>query len=539
MFNNKYPIIASILPIRNVCVAGGAAAWALGDQSVVTGDVDLFVYGIDPANRAALWGKVAEVAAKLRAAVMSYDESAVDCLTETLTPGLVTFSAVIFHGSQTEVVLKTQIILRAYPSIGRILHGFDVPSCCVAYDGRRAYMTYLAAWAHTFHANIVCPRYRSTTYEARLIKYFKRGYALVFPNLCRSAMQAPAQRLPHLDLQLLSVRGLFAFGAVQLHANQNAPVSDYDTEDVASFQIDVYNYNAFLDIIPARLNFKAFNNGQSHRFMVRSATMAGRHPTASPNRSGIAFDKFTHKEPTFSEILIRASVEDMLTQAASKSVTMNNQIDTKKLINVFKLTDIEIAKLAQCVAGAFIQAPGCRIDATPALARFRAARLRAYDSMPADVGWWITSHPSRQYTASLNPRCETTLEWYGEAAHSASATVATADEVIGGLHHMFEERYSTAGCVPVYDNGTCALCLVPLSPGDPNCLVTSCGHVFHWNTCKFGKSEGCRGVLGWILEHKTCPVCRGNLEDDAQAGRARVKPEPLSARPVCPVDVDW
>ena len=49
-------------------------------------------------------------------------------------------------------------------SVSALLHGFDVPACCVAYDGRATVMTSLAAWAHANRVNPVNPAYRSTTY---------------------------------------------------------------------------------------------------------------------------------------------------------------------------------------------------------------------------------------------------------------------------------------------------------------------------------------------------------------------------------------
>ena len=224
-FALEYPEVARILPIENVVVAGGAAAWPLGEPGVKTGDVDLFVYGIDPADTKKLWRKVDEVVSKLFRATFSPDPAHRRFLLvrEVLAPGILTVAAFLAdHERPSSFVnptpaLKVQVVLRAYPSVTSILHAFDVPSCAVAFDGRRAYMTGLAAYAHLFRVNLVVPAYRSTTYEARLAKYFGRGFALALPGLAPGAMEkGKTLTLPHLSLVVATARGNFGAGDIGL-----------------------------------------------------------------------------------------------------------------------------------------------------------------------------------------------------------------------------------------------------------------------------------------------------------------------------------
>jgi flagellar biosynthesis GTPase FlhF len=79
--------------------------------------------------------------------------------------------------------LKVQIVLRYYSSISEVLHGFDIGSACVAWDGRKYYSTSMGIYAFRHSLNIVDMSLRSGTYEKRLNKYINRGYGVILPHL--------------------------------------------------------------------------------------------------------------------------------------------------------------------------------------------------------------------------------------------------------------------------------------------------------------------------------------------------------------------
>ena len=60
-----------------------------------------------------------------------------------------------------------------------MLLGFDVDSCSIAYDGQRIWCTPRAHRALVAGYNRVDLTRRSPTYETRLIKYARRGYAIL------------------------------------------------------------------------------------------------------------------------------------------------------------------------------------------------------------------------------------------------------------------------------------------------------------------------------------------------------------------------
>ncbi|KAG2379138.1 hypothetical protein C9374_007776 [Naegleria lovaniensis] len=71
-----------------------------------------------------------------------------------------------------------QIILRLYKSPTEILCGFDIPCCCVGFDGNQVYCLPRAVVSLATRTNIVDPDRQSTTYEMRLVKYAHRGFRI-------------------------------------------------------------------------------------------------------------------------------------------------------------------------------------------------------------------------------------------------------------------------------------------------------------------------------------------------------------------------
>jgi hypothetical protein len=76
-----------------------------------------------------------------------------------------------------------QIILRCIPSIHHLLHGFDLPHCAFAYDGKRIYCTKLGIYCFIKQSVVVVPKYNSSTFIKRIIKYFVRGYNLILNGI--------------------------------------------------------------------------------------------------------------------------------------------------------------------------------------------------------------------------------------------------------------------------------------------------------------------------------------------------------------------
>lgn len=541
-FAAEYPEVMSILPIPNVVVAGGAAAWPLGEPAVKTGDVDLFIHGIAPDDRAALWKKADYIVKHLSARFLNgpADESSrrryIDIVSHFLAPGVVTITAYSVEGSWrhrlSEETRKVQIVLRAYPSVSSILHAFDVPSCAVAFDGRRTYMTALAAYAHVFRVNLVVPAYRSTTYEARLAKYFERGFALAVPHLKPGllAKGVPLQ-LPHLTLEPCVVRGLFAAGTLSLPAGAPAASSDYDSSQTWLSQVE-----DLCEFGPMNINIHQLQSGEN-RFVVMATVErapARRRRRAADAKKGIKLARYAEKEPTLKDLLGREALAKHLERLAKGVVDPHGHVNIRSLRLVFGLNEEQVGRVLKAVSDALVKNLGRRLDLSAALAPFRTAVLAKYDALGADsaIPWWIVTEPGRQFTASNDPRMEKPEEWYGVAAAAAEVKIPSSDEYIEALLATLEARQSGIADEkkPIYD-GLCAICHDTVARGDVNSVVLPCGHTFHWAV---DEASGCSGLHAWVLEgHGDCPTCRRMYDPHGETEDGDSRPHRV------PVDISW
>ena len=82
-----------------------------------------------------------------------------------------------------------QIVLRAYSSPAEILMGFDIDSCCFGFDGTRVYGLPRAIRAVVKSQNLIDPSRQSKTYESRLAKYGRRGFAVAVPGFSRQLVK--------------------------------------------------------------------------------------------------------------------------------------------------------------------------------------------------------------------------------------------------------------------------------------------------------------------------------------------------------------
>lgn len=96
----------------------------------------------------------------------------------TVTECTRTANAITFKNKDSEA----QVILRSYQTFSEILHGFDVDSCCLGFDGNDIWMTQRAYFALKNGYNTVNFNRLSPSYELRLAKYGCRGMAIKINN---------------------------------------------------------------------------------------------------------------------------------------------------------------------------------------------------------------------------------------------------------------------------------------------------------------------------------------------------------------------
>ncbi|KAL0238374.1 hypothetical protein GEMRC1_012847 [Eukaryota sp. GEM-RC1] len=181
------------ISMDNLLIAGGAVQKVICGQDLEDvysiSDIDFFIYGINSTDQAT--ARVNQFINELKEHC-SYVVRGSHCIT---------------------VDAGCQIILRLYSSKSEILHGFDLGSSQVGFDGKQLYTTTLGKLSYTYMINIVDPSRRSTSYEYRLGKYLKRGFKIVLPNLDVKKMRNKIQEdsffsgLPYLLLEFEESHG--------------------------------------------------------------------------------------------------------------------------------------------------------------------------------------------------------------------------------------------------------------------------------------------------------------------------------------------
>ncbi|KAH9944936.1 hypothetical protein B0H21DRAFT_823086 [Amylocystis lapponica] len=178
--------LSQLLDWNNVVAAGGAVQACLNPvpesakvskralrkhfhtNAYPTSDVDLFLYGLTPAQAEA---KIISIYEAVRDSV-PWD---VTCVRTKHT--------VSIHSQYP--YRAVQIVLRLYSSPAEILAGFDVDAPCCAYDGQRVWANPRAIVAMMRQSNTVDMTRRSPSYEVRLAKYSMRDFEVYVPLLRR------------------------------------------------------------------------------------------------------------------------------------------------------------------------------------------------------------------------------------------------------------------------------------------------------------------------------------------------------------------
>jgi hypothetical protein len=116
---------------------------------------------------------------------------------------------------------KVQLVTRIYSCPSEIVHGFDVGSCGVIYDGKDLWCTERAKFCVDNKCNWFEPDRCSPSYAQRLCKYYQRGYEIKLPGL-EVNIRPEIQELHDLLVQraqkfLSSHENVFKFDTISSH----------------------------------------------------------------------------------------------------------------------------------------------------------------------------------------------------------------------------------------------------------------------------------------------------------------------------------
>jgi len=245
-----------------------------------------------------------------------------------------------------------QIVLRIYSNISEILHGFDLGSSAVGYDGTHIYFTTLSQYSYANSVNILDVTRRSTTYEQRLSKYVYRGFDVVLPHMNTSKIGEEK----HINLPFCSLN------KIDDHENWSlVPIgqktSDYGTNFSLISCLQEENWSSYHSIITS-VTWLFYRINKT----LRSLT-----------------DKFR-----------------------------DGTLDAKTVVQIFGL-DIACEYLKHPASLGPHIGNLQKINITELIPRYLTHAKSTFYPLK-----WMTENPGTQLTSSFNPVLSTPEEWYGE-----------------------------------------------------------------------------------------------------------------------------
>ena len=188
-FGHDCPMLVGFdLKRHGMCLAGGAVCALMSNDTsqwsrLEIHDFDLFLVGHTE--------ETARVSIKaLRVHIASNTGNNISVYR---TLGCITFM------SRTSNRTPIQVVLRLYSTKAEIIHSFDLGSSSVLWDGEKIWMTALGRIAMQYGANVLNLRARRASLENRIVRYYKRGFSLILPELDVAAInKISANALPYL-----------------------------------------------------------------------------------------------------------------------------------------------------------------------------------------------------------------------------------------------------------------------------------------------------------------------------------------------------
>ena len=517
-FLTNYEIIAKILiKLTGVVLCGGAATWGLTNLiNAPPNDFDLFMYG-------EIYETVEEKNTKIDKIIKilygKYKELYVHQVN-----GVINIETIKIH--KTDIPFKVQIILRDYYSISEILHSFDIPCCAVAWDGTTTYMTQFAHWSNSHKIIVAMPKYRSHTYELRLMKYYNKGYAILFPNLKLPILNSKII-LSTIEFDIIYVNKNMVIAEVNIipFDKINIIIPSYENNDYDTISLDKFYkitlkanmpkvYNLFNNnnnkyppiFIPYYYNYK--NN---YNYIIKETGFLERRIVITRENiesHNIAIKVSIHKIISNNEYCNWATRQSENLILYEDEIKLNDHLLQSLLGENYEqfalnhnLEDI-IFQLS-CISEILeeITNPTIYILATLKQNIFDYL-ISIYNSKKDNLySFMIPINRAIDLTGSLRPCGQTNEIWYGEnfSEEKIPQQYTTIQE--------FLNTYETEAEKPF-----CQICISEINLFDTNVICFKCNH-----KCHYHNNGICSGVFKWLkpnykkdgeLIPPTCPECR-------------------------------
>lgn len=409
IFSQKYEALLSKVDYTNVIIAGGAIGSTLCQQDLGN-DIDIFLYGLTPEQATE---KTIELIQQIygsyeSAVVEQYtdDEDISDSKLESIKANLRTKHTMNNVRNKNCITLQfepvpkakkdknqdkedllprlgtstIQIILRLYKSIQEILYGFDLGSSMIGYDGNNLYFSALGKFAYEYSANIVDPSRRSTTYEQRLYKYYRRGFHIILPEFNITKLRTEYLKynldevcqLPYFPFTYRNLKGNKIY-LYRLLTKQGKEKSDYQ-DYVNEYKIFYLNLK---NLVKNEDNYYYYSDQMN--FDIISTP-----PYISRSRIIDFYDVLEKKISRGANLNL-----NILSNYFSEPVNVLNAILTRNATQNADELNARIEQEKQLI-----------------LSRYDSISQTPYLS-------WVTQNPGSQISGSFNPIISNSKDWYG------------------------------------------------------------------------------------------------------------------------------
>lgn len=302
--------------------------------------------------------------------------------------------------------IKVQIILRLYSTISEILHGFDLGSSAVGFDGKNVYFTSLSKFSFENMVNIIDTTRRSTTYENRIIKYFESGFSIIIPNLNIHNLKLDYHKyqlnevceLPYMTFSYSSINGNL-IKVNKFYKNNGYTVNtDYDfygqlncnngSDDI--FALQHYNVS---QLISGKNRFVIKIDLSDEINILKSKKINIDNWKLNFNKPVVEYDFI---ERTYNNLAIKLNIENILMEKIRKYI---NVVDNKDFVQSVYINTTNGAERKQKI-----------------ISIIELQKLKLKKSLNQAINIkinWITENPTTQLTSSINPIIDDTKQWYG------------------------------------------------------------------------------------------------------------------------------
>lgn len=404
-FHDAYSVFNDAgISFDNILVAGGAMCNLLCGTPSDTKDIDIFFYGLESTDAAT--ARLTQIVKQLERYAAIHGLEVQVRLSANLT-------AVVMP----KINLRVELIPRLYKDPAEILYGFDIGSCAVGFNGKEAVFSLMGRFAFSTGLNVVDHTRRSTTYGARMYKYYKRGFGVVMPLL-----PAELRFLSQWDNYWVGRDFCITWHDKYVLAAPNSEwecASDYDVLKSSS----THTYSRAWNVLNAYADAYAQNPTAVFYFTVKNFSKTCDVCTHLAGKVGS--ESLKHQAVCS---IIRKSMDDTLDQCINFLGIETFTREHAKVVIPSERAKLYIAILRDCWDERY----------APILQEENRVKIH-----------WITENPGTQISSSRNPVVSDPVEWWGPCMWVPSSmewlkikpdTAAAATVAAGGRKWVVSRR---------------------------------------------------------------------------------------------------